>query len=69
MPNLKITQIKSPIGGTHNQRAPLHSLGLRKISQTVVRTDDDVTKGMVNMVRHLVVVTETDEEVNRHASA
>jgi large subunit ribosomal protein L30 len=69
MANLKITQVKSPIGGTHNQRATLHSLGLRKISQSVVRTDDAVTMGMIDTVRHLVTVAETDEEVSRRASA
>ena len=35
MTKLKVTQTRSPIGGTENQRATLRSLGLRKIGQTV----------------------------------
>jgi large subunit ribosomal protein L30 len=55
---LKITQIRSGIGGKQNQRDTLRSLGLRKIHQEVVRTDDPVTLGMIQTVRHLVTVEE-----------
>jgi large subunit ribosomal protein L30 len=60
MASLKITQIKSPIGGTHNQRATLHTLGLRKIRATTVREDTQQIRGMIRTVAHLVTV----EEVN-----
>ncbi len=56
MAQIKITQIRSGIGGKQNQRDTLRSLGLRKIHQEVVREDDAVTLGMINAVRHLVVV-------------
>ena len=56
MTQLKITQIRSGIGGKQNQRDTLRSLGLRKISQQVVREDDPVTLGMIQTVRHLVTV-------------
>lgn len=55
---LKITQVKSTIGGKVNQRETLRSLGLRKIGQSVVRKDDDVTRGMIRTVAHLVAVEE-----------
>ncbi|GAA0613576.1 50S ribosomal protein L30 [Sporichthya brevicatena] len=56
MAQLKITQVRSAIGGKQNQRDTLRSLGLRKISQEVIREDDPVTLGMINAVRHLVTV-------------
>lgn len=58
MAQLKITQIRSGIGGKQNQRDTLRSLGLRKIHQEVVREDDAVTLGMIQTVRHLVSVEE-----------
>ncbi|HSU71205.1 MAG TPA: 50S ribosomal protein L30 [Micrococcaceae bacterium] len=55
---LEITQIKSVIGGKQNQRDTLRSLGLKHIGDTVVRTADAVTVGMINTVPHLVKVEE-----------
>ena len=55
---LEITQIKSVIGGKQNQRDTLRSLGLKRIGDTVVRTADAVTVGMINTVPHLVKVEE-----------
>ncbi|GAA1413154.1 50S ribosomal protein L30 [Glutamicibacter uratoxydans] len=55
---LEITQIKSIIGGTEAQRSVVRSLGLKRIGQTVVRTADPVTVGMVNKVPHLLKVEE-----------
>ena len=60
MPKLKITPVKSGIGGTHRQRETLKSLGLRKIRQTTVREDSPTVRGMIATVAHLVTV----EEVN-----
>jgi large subunit ribosomal protein L30 len=58
MANLKVTQTRSPIGGTDSQRATLRSLGLRKIGQTVEIEDRPELRGMVNTVIHLVTVEE-----------
>lgn len=58
MATLKVTQIKSAIGGKKNQRETLKTLGLRKIGQSVERTDNEVTRGMVRAVAHLVSVEE-----------
>ncbi|MCH9676034.1 MAG: 50S ribosomal protein L30 [Candidatus Nanopelagicales bacterium] len=60
MAQIKVTQIKSEIGGTSNQRNTLRSLGLKRIGDTVVKEDRPEFRGMVNTVSHLVVV----EEVN-----
>ena len=57
---LKITQIKSTIGGKQNQKDTLRSLGLRRIGATTVRTADAVTVGMINTVPHLVKVEEAN---------
>ncbi|WP_067778951.1 50S ribosomal protein L30 [Actinomyces vulturis] len=60
MAQLKVTQIKSGIGGTHRQRETLKSLGLRKIRQSVVREDSQTVRGMIATVSHLVTVEEVD---------
>lgn len=54
MAQLKITQIKSKIGGTSVQRNTLRSLGLHRIGETVVKEDRPEIRGMVNAVIHLV---------------
>jgi large subunit ribosomal protein L30 len=57
---LKVTQIKSKIGGTHVQRNTLRSLGLRRIGDVVIKADRPEIRGMVKAVRHLVTVEEVD---------
>ena len=57
---LKVTQIKSKIGGTQGQRDTLRSLGLRRIGDVVVKADRPEIRGMVQTVRHLVTVEEVD---------
>ena len=57
---LRVTQIKSKIGGTHVQRNTLRSLGLRRIGDVVVKEDRPEIRGMVQTVRHLVTVEEVD---------
>jgi large subunit ribosomal protein L30 len=57
---LKVTQIKSKIGGRPNQVNTLRSLGLKRIGDIIVKEDSPVVRGMVNTVSHLVVV----EEIN-----
>ena len=58
MAKLKITQVKSKSGATKRQIANLESLGIRKMHQTVEVELTPVTKGMVETVRHLVIVEE-----------
>jgi large subunit ribosomal protein L30 len=60
MGRLKVTQVKSGIGGKQNQRETLRSLGLKRLSDVVVKEDRPEIRGMVQTVRHLVVVEEVD---------
>jgi large subunit ribosomal protein L30 len=60
MGQLKVTQIRSGIGGKQNQRETLRSLGLKRLSDVVVKEDRPEIRGMVNTVRHLVVVEEVE---------
>lgn len=60
MARLKVTQKKSEIGGTSNQRNTLRSLGLKRIGDIVVKEDRPEIRGMVATVSHLVVVEEVD---------
>jgi large subunit ribosomal protein L30 len=60
MTQLKVTQVKSKIGGTSAQRDTLRSLGLRRIGQVVVKPDRPEFRGMIHAVRHLVKVEEVD---------
>ena len=60
MGRLKVTQTKSGSGGTFNQRQTLRSLGLKRISDTVVKEDRPEIRGMVNTVTHLVTVEEVE---------
>ena len=58
MADLKVTQVRSGIGGKRNQRETLRTLGLRRIGATVTRPDDAQNRGMIHTVRHLVTVEE-----------
>ena len=60
MTQLRITQIRSGIGGKQNQRDTLRTLGLHRISQSVVREDKPEVRGMVKTVAHLVTVEEVE---------
>jgi len=55
---IRVTQVRSGIGGTRRQRETLKSLGLRKIRQSVVREDNASVRGMIARVAHLVTVEE-----------
>jgi large subunit ribosomal protein L30 len=59
---LKITQIRSTIGRLDNQKKTIRALGLRKMNKTVVHNDSPCIRGMVNTVKHLVIVEEFDGE-------
>ena len=60
MTQLKVTQKRSGIGGKHNQRATLRSLGLKRIGDVVIKEDRPEIRGMVATVSHLVAVEEVD---------
>ena len=60
MSRLKVTQLKSTIGGTHSQRETLRTLGLKRIGDTVVKEERPEIRGMVKTVTHMVAVEEVD---------
>ncbi|MGD0688016.1 MAG: 50S ribosomal protein L30 [Streptosporangiaceae bacterium] len=60
MTQLKVTQVKSKIGGTQVQRDSLRSLGLRRIGDVVTKADRPEIRGMIQAVRHLVTFEEVD---------
>jgi large subunit ribosomal protein L30 len=60
MARLKVTQIRSEIGGLRNQRETLRSLGLKRMHDVVVKEDRPEIRGMVTTVAHLVTVEEVD---------
>ncbi len=55
---LKITLVKSVSGRQEKQQRTIEALGLRKIGQSVVKKDNECTRGMIFAVRHLVEVAE-----------
>jgi large subunit ribosomal protein L30 len=55
---IQVTLVRSPIGYEKSQKATVKALGLRKMHQTVEKTDTPMVRGMINKVRHLVSVTE-----------
>ena len=60
MAQLKVQQKKGIVGVKANQRDTLRSLGLKRISDTVVKEDRPEIRGMVNTVTHLVTVEEVE---------
>ena len=59
MGKIKVTQVKSAIKRTQNQKRTLEALGLKKIGQVVEHENTPNILGMVNKVQHLVSSEET----------
>jgi large subunit ribosomal protein L30 len=55
---VKVTQIGSPIGRIDAQKATLIGLGLNKRHRSKVLEDTPAIRGMIEVVKHLVVVEE-----------
>ena len=60
MAQLKVRQNKGLVGLKQNQRDTLRSLGLKRIGDVVVKEDRPEIRGMLQTVRHLIVVEEVD---------
>jgi large subunit ribosomal protein L30 len=58
MAQLKVTLVKSQIGAKPKHRGTVRALGLNKVGSSNVLPDRPEIRGMVNRVRHLVVVEE-----------
>ncbi len=59
---LKIKLKRGYIGIPDKQRRVLASFGLRKIGTSVLRKDNEATKGMIRKVAHLI---EVEKVVNK----
>jgi len=53
---VKFTQVKSTNGSNPKQRETLRSLGLGKIGRSSEKQDNEVTRGMLAKVAHLVKI-------------
>ncbi len=56
MAEIKITLVKSTIGAIPKHRKTVQALGLRKTNSSVVKQDNEATRGMIKQVSHLVKV-------------
>lgn len=56
MAKIKIKQIKSAIDRPERQKLNLRALGLKKLNQIVEHEATPQILGMVNKVKHLVIV-------------
>jgi len=55
---IKITQIRSTIGGLEKQKRTIRALGIHKMHHSVIHTATPQILGMAVKVRHLVRVEE-----------
>jgi large subunit ribosomal protein L30 len=55
---LKIKWVRSYIGCPEDMRQTIRGLGFRRMQQVVERPDTPAIRGMIDKVRHLVVVQE-----------
>ena len=58
---LKITQFRSAIGYTKDQKATLVALGIHKRGHSVTHRDTPQIRGMVNKIQHLLTCEEVAE--------
>ncbi len=60
MEKIKITLVKSTISCLDKQKKTVQALGLKKIGSSVVREDNEVVRGMIFVVKHLVKVEKVE---------
>ena len=58
MATIKVKHIKSRIGAPKDQKRTLDALGLTKMNKVVEHEATPSIMGMINKVKHLVVVVE-----------
>jgi len=58
MAKIKITQVRSRIGSNKRQKRTLDALGLRKMNRTVEVESNPQIMGMIDKVKHLIIVKE-----------
>ncbi|MEO0098886.1 MAG: 50S ribosomal protein L30 [candidate division WOR-3 bacterium] len=60
MKKLKITLKKSLIDEWEKHKRTIRALGLKKVRQTKIHNDTPAIRGMIEKVKHLVIVEEID---------
>ena len=58
---LRVTQVRSVIDRSKDQKATVRALGLLRINHSVVKDDRPEIRGMIAKVSHLVRVEEAPE--------
>jgi len=58
MSKVKIKQVKSTIKRPKDQKQTLEALGIRRIGQERVHELTPAIQGMINKVKHLIIVEE-----------
>ncbi|MDA3844722.1 MAG: 50S ribosomal protein L30 [Candidatus Kapabacteria bacterium] len=56
-----MTQVKSVIKRLEKQKKTIQALGLGRPNNVIVQPDNPMTRGMVEVVKHLVTVEEISE--------
>jgi large subunit ribosomal protein L30 len=56
MAKVKITQVRSTIGRPEVQKRTIAALGLGKMNRTVEKELNPAMQGMINKVKHLLVI-------------
>jgi large subunit ribosomal protein L30 len=62
---LAVRQVKSGIGFDEKQKATLRALGLGRLGRVRRHPDNPAIRGMIDAVRHLVVVEHAAEDERR----
>ena len=61
MAKIKVTLVKSTIGCLQKQKATVEALGLKKIRSSKIHEDNEVIRGMISKVAHLVKVEAVED--------
>ena len=61
MAKIKVTLVKSTIGCLQKQKATVAALGLTKIRTSKIHEDNEVIRGMIGKVSHLVKVEAVED--------
>jgi large subunit ribosomal protein L30 len=55
---LSVTLVRSPAGRLPKHRATVRGLGLKRLHQTMILEDTPSVRGMIELVKYLLEVTE-----------
>jgi large subunit ribosomal protein L30 len=57
---LRVEYVKSALGYSESQKGTIRALGFRRLGEVVEVQDNEVMRGMLRKVEHLVEVEEVD---------